>query len=118
MAHYVASGSITKIDHIEDIYTHIIEDFVGCCTFSKCEVILRHLSDNDQMTLILGQREDFKTVDFRIGTNWIRKEGQYQAHLVDIFTHIASEEPNFLSAWIDKVRNGTDFIRPISDEEE
>ena len=115
MNHYKASGSITKLDHIEDIYTHIIEDFVGSCTFSKCEVILRQLSGNDQMSLSLGQREDFKTVDFRIGTNWIRNEGQYRAHLVDIFTHIAREEPNFLSTWVDKVQNGSDFIRPIGD---
>ena len=115
MGYYSASGSITEIDYIEDIYTHIIEDFVGSCTFSKCEVILRHLPDNDQMTLSLGQREDFKTVDFRIGTNWIRDGSQYRAHLEDIFTHIAREEPNFLSEWVDRVRNRSDLIRPIGD---
>jgi len=118
MNHYKASGSITKLDHIEDIYTHIIEDFVGSCTFSKCEVTLRHLPGNDQISLRLGQREDFKTVDFRIGTNWIRNGSQYRAHLEDIFTHIAREEPDFLLSWVDRVRNRSDLIRPIGDEEE
>ena len=118
MAHYVASGSITEIDYIEDIYTHIIEDFVGSCTFSKCEVILHHLPGNDQISLRLGQREDFKTVDFRIGTNWIRNALQYRAHLEDIFTHIAREEPNFLSIWVDRVRDRSDLIQPIGDQDE
>lgn len=112
MASYVRTGSITEIDHIEDIYTHIIEDFVGSCKLSKCNVKLRCLPQNNEMSLFLSQSGDVKTVDFRIGTNWIRSEGQYRAHLIDIFTHVAgeNEEPEFLEYWIDAARNGPDFI--------
>jgi len=104
MPYYQGTNSHTQVEYIEDIYTHFIEDLVGCSGHYPCEINLSSVSESDKLTIVLGGDENLKIGRIEIGSNWVRDDQEYTSEIIRLIEHIASDE-DYCKEWTERANN-------------